>query len=191
MPDDPLLGWILDKAYREGHFVLSSGATSDYYIDLRVLTLTPEPAMLIADGLLDRIAPAGVWAVGGPTVSAVPILGSLCVRAHQRGIALSAFFVRETQKGHGMGQRIEGPAVAPGSRVAILDDVLSLGGGTRRAIEGAEEAGASVVKVLAVVDREMGGSASLRADGYDVEALYTISAIRAAQSRRSASGAGS
>ena len=184
MANDPLLGWILSAAYREGHFVLSSGATSDYYIDLRVLTLTPEPATLIADGLLDLIAPTGVVAVGGPTVSAVPILGALCVRAHQRGIPISAFFVRGTQKTHGMGQKVEGPALEEGGRVAILDDVISMGGGIRGAIEGAEEAGASVVKVLAVVDREMGGSDALRADGYDVEALYTISGIRAARARQ-------
>ncbi len=176
-----LIELILQHAYKEGDFTLRSGKKSDYYIDLRVLALHPEGVTCMADLLLDRIVETEATAFGGPTVSSVPILGAMCVRAHQRGLPLKAFFVRGEAKEHGTGRRVEGPALEPGEKVVCIDDVISLGGGVRTAIEGAEEAGAKVVKVLFVVNREMGGADELVAEGYDVESLLTISDIRRAK----------
>lgn len=181
---DRLLELILERAYREGHFVLRSGVASDYYIDLRVLSLDPEGVSLMADRLLDHYADSGASAVGGPTVSAVPILGAMCARAYVRGMPLRAFFVRDAPKDHGMAQRIEGPPLEPGEKVAIVDDVVSKGGGIQVAIQGARQAGAEIVRVMCVVDREMGGGDLLRSEGYEYHPLYTISDIRAARAQR-------
>ncbi|MBD3176127.1 MAG: orotate phosphoribosyltransferase, partial [Armatimonadia bacterium] len=133
-----------------------------------------------ADALLDELARTEATAVGGPTVSSVPILGAIAVRAHQRGVPITTFFVRETEKGHGTGKRVEGPALEPGQKVAVIDDVVSTGGGVRGAIEGAEAVGAVVTDVLFVVDREMGGSADLREKGYRVTSLFTVPDLKAA-----------
>lgn len=179
-----LLELILRDAYREGDFTLRSGQKSDYYIDLRVLALEPEAVTLMADLLLDGVLATEARAFGGPTVSSVPILGAMAVRAHQRGLPLTGFFVRDAAKGHGTGKRIEGPALEVGTPVVCLDDICSTGSGARMALEAAEEAGLRVVKVLFVVDREMGGSEQFRAEGYDVAPLFTISEVRAAMRAR-------
>jgi len=184
MSDDRLLELILRDAYREGHFTLRSGALSDYYIDLRVLALHPEGVTLMADRLLDLVERTDASAVGGPTVSAVPIVGAIAVRAFQRGLPITTFFVREEKKDHGTGKRVEGPLLEPGQKVVVIDDVVSTAGGVRMAIEGAEAVGAQVVKVLFVVDREMGGADALRDDGYDVESLYTITRLKEALAER-------
>lgn len=179
-----LLHIILTDAYREGDFTLRSGRRSSYYIDLRVVALSPEGVTLIADALLDALAGSQATAVGGPTVSSVPILGAMGVRASQRGVPITMFFVREAEKGHGTGKRVEGPMLQPGQKVAIVDDVVSTGGGVRMAIEGAEGVGAEVVDVLCVVDREMGGVQELREAGYRVTSLFTVSDLKAARAAR-------
>ena len=166
-----LLALALERgALKYGDFTLSSGKKSRYYFDGRLLSLDPEGAHLIAQALLPCLNRAGAQAVGGLTLGADPIVAAVALVSHQAQHPIPGFIVRKEAKGHGTRQGIEGP-LAPGSRVAIVDDVCTTGGSLFQAIAAAEAAGCTVVKVLAVLDRMEGGSAELRRLGYDFEAL--------------------
>ena len=168
---DRLLQLALEKgALKYGDFTLTSGKKSSYYFDGRLLSLDPEGAYLIAQSLLPLLREAGVEAVGGPTLGADPIVASIAVCSHLQETPIPAFIVRKEAKGHGMGQGLEGPLIA-GSRVAIIDDTCTTGGSLFHAIEAAEAAGCTVVKVVVVLDRRGGGGEELRRRGYDFVAL--------------------
>ena len=157
-------------ALKYGQFTLSSGKTSSYYFDGRLLSLDPEGAMLIGQALLPLIRQAEAQAVGGPTLAADPIVTAVALASQEDGDGIPAFIVRKETKEHGMGQLIEGPLVA-GSRVAIVDDTCTTGGSLLHAIAAAEGLGCNVVKVIALLDRREGGGDELRRRGYDFTAL--------------------
>ena len=157
-------------ALKYGQFTLSSGKTSSYYFDGRLLSLDPEGARLIGQALLPLVRQAGAQAVGGPTLAADPIVTSVALASQEDGDGIPAFIVRKETKEHGMAQLIEGPLVA-GSRVAIVDDTCTTGGSLLHAIAAAEASGCSVVKVIALLDRREGGGEELRRRGYDFTAL--------------------
>lgn len=172
-----LLALALERgALKYGDFTLSSGKKSSYYFDGRLLSLDPEGAHLIAQALLPLLHQAGAQAVGGLTLGADPIVAAVALASHifrlkDGGLRpIPGFIVRKEAKGHGTRQGIEGP-LAPGSKVAIVDDVCTTGGSLFQAIGAAEAAGCTVVKVLAVLDRVEGGSQELRRRGYDFTAL--------------------
>ena len=165
-------------AIRYGDFTLSSGRKSSYYFDGRLLSLDPEGAYLIGNALLSAIgglADAGVAAIGGPTLGADPIVAAVAMASWQSaegGRPLPAFIVRKEAKGYGTAQLIEGP-LPEGATVAIVDDACTTGGSLFHAIDAAEEAGCTVGLVLAVLDRNEGGSDAIRERGYRFEALLT------------------
>ena len=170
-----IAGKLLDVALAGGaltygDYTLTSGKSSKYYFDGRLLSLDPEGARLIAEALLPVLRGAEVEAVGGLTLGADPIVSAMALASGLAGKGISGFIVRKETKAHGTGQSIEGPLRA-GSRVAIVDDVCTTGGSLFQAIEAAEAAGCSVVKVVAVLDRREGGSEELRRRGYDFQAL--------------------
>ena len=157
---------VANGALLYGDFTLTSGEKSTYYWDGRVLSLTPEGAALVARALLPMVRASGATAVGGPAVGAVAVVAAIAMLSGQDGGApVPGFFVRAGAREHGTGKLIEGP-LAPGSRVAIVDDACSTGGSLYHAIKAAEEAGHTVVLVATVLDRHQGGSDKLRADGY-------------------------
>ncbi|MQG32964.1 MAG: orotate phosphoribosyltransferase [SAR202 cluster bacterium] len=173
---DRLLDLALERgAIKYGDFTLTSGKKSSYYFDGRLLSLDPEGSTLIAKALLPLIQQAGAEAIGGTTLGADPIVASVAVISHLDGGSIPAFIVRKESKGHGMKQNIEGP-LPPGSKVAIVDDVCTTGGSLFHAIEAAEEAGCTVVKVVSVLDRNEGGSEEMRKRGYDFAALLAATA---------------
>ncbi|MEX2599773.1 MAG: orotate phosphoribosyltransferase [Dehalococcoidia bacterium] len=154
-----------------GEFKLSSGGTSRYYFDGRLLTLSPEGANLVAQALLPAVRESGADAVGGPTLGADPMVTALAMLSGQDGgRPLPAFIVRKESKGHGMGKMIEGP-LKPGSKVAIVDDACSTAASLYHAIEAVESDGHQVVLVASIIDRHQGGSDRLRKDGY---AFYAV-----------------
>ena len=159
-------------ALQYGDFTLSSGKKSSYYFDGRRLSLDPEGAHLIGNALLPLLANAGVDAIGGPTLGADPIVTAAAMASWQHGAPLPAFIVRKEAKGYGMGQMIEGP-LPEGSTVAIVDDACTTGGSLFHAIGAAEEAGCTVGIVLALLDRNEGGSDAIRGRGYKFEALLS------------------
>lgn len=172
-----LLEIVRARAYKEGHFVLASGKTSDFYLDCRLVTLDPEGLTLFARLIAAELRDANISAVGGLTLGADPIAAGVAVVSHLEGAPARAFIVRKEAKGHGTQKAIEGE-LAAGDRVAIVDDVMTSGGSVKQAIAEVEKAGAQVAKVICLVDREEGGSKSLRDAGYDFRAIFTIRDVR-------------
>jgi orotate phosphoribosyltransferase len=146
-----LLQLLAYKSFRLGEFKLSSGGTSDYYIDCRTTTLDAKGARLTGEVFADEIRQRG-WkpqAIGGLTMGADPIVVAVSVV----GCELNGFLVRKAEKQHGTGQRIEGFR-DKGSRVVIVDDVCTTGASTVQAIEAAREFGFEVVGAMCLVERE-------------------------------------
>ena len=157
-------------ALKYGGFTLSSGQRSRYYFDGRLLSLHPEGAYIIGKALLPILEEVGAQGIGGPTLGADPIVAAVAITSYINGRSLPAFIVRKEPKSHGTGQQIEGH-MGSGSRVAVVDDTCTTGASLFHAIEAAEAAGCSVVKVIAILDRLQGGSDELRRRGYDFVAL--------------------
>jgi orotate phosphoribosyltransferase len=156
-----LAGLVRDLAVVHGRVVLASGQEADYYVDARVPTLHHEAAPLI--GVLLRQL-TGDWtfdAVGGLTLGADPVALAMLPAP---GRPLDAFVVRKQAKDHGMGRRIEGPAVT-GLRVLAVEDTSTTGGSVLQAVDTLTEAGASVVGVATVIDRDTGAAEAIRARG--------------------------
>ena len=169
-----LLELALERsAIRYGDFTLSSGRKSAYYFDGRLLSLDPEGAHLIGKAMLPLLSNAGVAAIGGPTLGADPIVAAVAMASWQQGTPLPAFIVRKEAKEHGTAQLIEGPLPPPGTSVAIVDDACTTGGSLFHAIAAAEEAGCTVGLVMAVLDRNEGGSDTIRQRGYRFASLLT------------------
>lgn len=156
-----------------GDFTLSSGKKSDHYYDGKQLTLHPEGTYLIGEEILGRLAGLDVDAVGGLVMGAIPIVTAVALVSHKEGKPIPSFIVREEPKEHGTGKRIEGQ-FRKGSKVAIIDDVITGGGSVKKAIDAVEAEGCKVVKVIVIVDRKEGGSERLRKEGYNFEAIIDL-----------------
>ena len=146
-----LLTTLAHKSFRLGEFKLSSGGTSDYYIDCRTTTLDAKGSKLVGEVFLEEIRNRG-WkaqAIGGLTMGADPIVVAVAVVSGE----LNGFLVRKAEKQHGTGQRIEGFR-EKGARVVIVDDVCTTGASTIQAIEAAREFGFEIVGVMCLVERE-------------------------------------
>lgn len=168
-----LLGQIKDKAVVHGKVILSSGIEADYYLDLRRITLDGTAAPLVGRVMLDLAAEFDFDAVGGLTLGADPIADAMLhasAAAGDRARPLDAFVVRKASKTHGMQRRIEGPDVA-GRRVLIVEDTSTTGGSALTAVEAVREAGAEVVAVATIVDRDTGAAERVR-DTAGVPYLY-------------------
>ena len=146
-----LLTTLAHKSFRLGEFKLSSGGTSDYYIDCRTTTLDAKGSRLTGEVFVEEIRNRG-WkaqAIGGLTMGADPIVVAVSVVSGE----LNGFLVRKAEKQHGTGQRIEGYR-EKGARVVIVDDVCTTGASTVQAIEAAREFGFEIVGVMCLVERE-------------------------------------
>ena len=146
-----LLSTLAHKSFRLGEFKLSSGATSDYYIDCRTTTLDAKGSRLTGDVFLEEMRQRA-WkpeAIGGLTMGADPIVVAVAVVSGE----LNGFLVRKAEKQHGTGQRIEGFR-EKGAPVVIVDDVCTTGASTMQAIEAAREFGFEIVGVMCLVERE-------------------------------------
>ena len=146
-----LLEMLAHKSFRLGEFQLSSGSTSDYYIDCRTTTLDARGAQLVGEVFLAEIREQG-WeadAIGGLTMGADPIVVAVAVTSG----TMHGFLVRKAEKQHGTGQRIEGFR-EKGAQVVIVDDVCTTGSSTVQAIEAAREYGFEVIGVMCLVERQ-------------------------------------
>ena len=173
-----LLRVLAEKSFRLGQFKLSSGGTSDYYIDCRITTLDAQGARLTGEVFWQEIQ-ARSWrpqAIGGLTMGADPVVSAVVVVSGQ----VHGFLVRKAEKQHGTGQRIEGFR-EKGARVVIVDDVCTTGASTIQAIEVAREFGFEVVGVMCLVEREeAGGRANVEKTAAPAPfvALFTANDVR-------------
>lgn len=174
---------IRKLSYREGDFTLASGQKSTFYIDLKATTLHPEGAWHIGELATEilKLETPGVDAVGGLTLGADPIATAVSLSARTRGLVWPAFIVRKEPKGHGTGRYIEGTEnLKPGARVVVLEDVVTTGGSSIKAIERLREAGYDPAITLTIVDRLQGGREAIEKLGSKFIALSTIEDIRTA-----------
>ncbi|QMU79744.1 orotate phosphoribosyltransferase [Streptacidiphilus sp. PB12-B1b] len=168
---DELLDEIKAKAVVHGKVTLSSGLESDYYVDLRRVTLDGHAAPLVGRVMLDLTADLDFDAVGGLTLGADPVATSMLHAAAARGSRLDAFVVRKAQKAHGMQRRIEGTEVK-GRRVLVVEDTSTTGGSPLTAVEAVREAGGEVVAVAVIVER--GAAPAIEAEGLPYLAAYQL-----------------
>jgi orotate phosphoribosyltransferase len=170
-----LLDLLRRLSYQEREVILASGQKSNFYIDCRQTVLTAEGHFLagwLLNALVTREAPE-VEAVGGPTMGADPLCSATSFASYLAGRPLNAFYIRKEPKGHGTGQYIEGlKAITPGSRVAILEDVVTTGGSTLTSITRARAAGLVVARVFVLVDRLEGGRQAVEQEA-PLTALFT------------------
>jgi len=154
-----------------GEVTLSSGATADYYVDLRRITLDGAAAPLVGRVMLDLVADLRPDAVGGLTMGADPVATAMLHAAAARGERLDAFVVRKEGKAHGLQRRIEGPDVA-GRRVVAVEDTSTTGGSALTAVAALREAGAEVLAVAVIVDRDTGARERVEAEGLPYRYAY-------------------
>jgi orotate phosphoribosyltransferase len=154
-----LLELLRTRAFAEREVTLSSGAKSNFYIDCKQVTLDAEGAHLVGalfSDAIEQIAPHAV-AVGGLTMGADPLATATSIASFVAGKPRAAFLVRKEPKGHGTNQWVEHPGLPAGAPVVILEDVVTTGAASLKAIERARLAGFEVVHVLGLVDRLEGG----------------------------------
>jgi len=164
---------ILEKALKKGEFKLSSGGVSSYYFDGKQITLSSDGAASLARMILRYAKEDRAQAVGGLTLGADPIVGSVLALAPELKLHLEGFIVRKEPKGHGTRSLIEGQ-LTPGSRVIIVDDVITQGTSTFKAIEEVEKLGCRVARVMALVDRQEGGGERLIEKGYRFSPIFQL-----------------
>ena len=171
---------LLLRAVQFGEFTLASGATSDVYVDGRLLTLSPEGSAISAELLYEKIAELEPDAVGGMTMGADPIVGALVHLAGQKGNPMSGFLVRKEPKGHGTKKSVEGPRPdVARPRVVLVEDTMTTGGSTLKAVHRVrEEWNAEVIGVFCIVDREQGAVELYAAEGLTLTPLVRLSELR-------------
>jgi orotate phosphoribosyltransferase len=155
---------LREKSLFRGEVTLSSGKQSNYYMDCRLTTLDPEGSVLVGHAILELLAEKGIRAeaIGGMSIGADPVVSAVVVLSHLEGRPLRGFLVRKERKEHGRQKLIEGLEAGAVRDVVIVDDVCTTGKSTLDAIAAAEGEGMRVVAVISVVDREEGGSETLR-----------------------------
>lgn len=179
--DERLITLLAEKSVLFGEFTLASGRRSDFYVDARLTTMSPEGLRLIGEAGLAALGESRwqVTAVGGLTMGADPIAYAIAYASAESEKPLRAFAVRKEAKAHGTGKRVEGP-FRSGDVVAVVEDVITSGGSALSAIEAVEETGGRVAGVIALLDREEGGRERIESQGYAVVALARASAVLAA-----------
>jgi len=170
---------ILDLSYEKRLITLASGRQSDFYFDGKQTTLHAEGGLLVGKLFYEALRDVeNVQAVGGITMGADPIATATSIVANLAGRQMHAFIIRKEPKGHGTGQWLEGRKNLPaGTRVVIVEDVVTTGGSSMKAVRRAEEEGLVVLGIVTLVDREEGGRENIEAEGYWLKALFTKSQL--------------
>jgi orotate phosphoribosyltransferase len=167
-----LLEMLKERSLEVRPVTLSSGKISDYYMDCKRVTLSPEGAYLTGSLMLEMIRPE-VSAVAGLTLGADPIVSAISVLSHIQKRGLPGLIVRKEPKKHGTMSFVEGPALEKGALVAVVEDVVTSGASLIRAVDRIKAAGYQPVQALAMLDRQEGGMQAIKEQGLNLQALFT------------------
>lgn len=177
-----LIEIVKARSFQEGpEMRLASGKLSTFYFNMKPTMLDSEGAHLIASLILDQLEGVDADLIGGLEMGAVPIAASVTAVAHARGRKLPAFFVRKQAKEHGTKSLIEGLArdeAMDGKRVVIVEDVTTTGGSAIKAGEAIRASGATIVRVITIVDRQDGADEAFKAANMDFQPLLTLANFR-------------
>jgi len=174
---DQLLEIILRDGYAKGKFILSSGKESDFYIDLRKVTLQPQGALCTAKIILYMVKDVDYDAIGGPTLGADPMIGAIGVVSLQDGNPRPTFIIRKAAKSHGKQQQLEGPEIKEGAKVVIIDDVATTGKAFLHSIDVLKGMNIEVARAICIVDRNEGAKEAVAEKGVQLESIFDISEI--------------
>ena len=167
-----LLEIIKQKSLLKGQFKLASGGMSDYYLDMKPTTFDPEGATLVAEIIYNMLKDEhDVVSVGGLDLGAVPIIATVCQRSWPER-PITGFVVRKEKKGHGTDKQIDGN-FKPNTTVILFDDVTTKGGSVLQAVHAVRERGATVKKIITIVDRLEGATENLKKEGIALVPIYT------------------
>ena len=178
MDRQALLDRLALEAYRHGQFTLSSGRSSNHYVNCKPVALSGSGLALLSPAMLALVDNSAV-AVGGLTLGADPLVSGVAMAAAQQGRDLNALIVRKQAKGHGTGAWLEGPLPGPGALVTVLEDVVTTGGSSIQAVNQLKEAGYAVRRVVTIVDREEGGQEAMDQAGLELVSLFRLSEVAA------------
>jgi orotate phosphoribosyltransferase len=153
---------IRKKAFIKRKVKLSSGKISNYYFDLRRITLSSEGSFLVSELILDFIKKKGFSCVGGPTIGADPIVCAVVLLSYLKDIPLKAFIVRKIAKTHGLMRQIEGPQVSKKDKVLLVDDVATTGSSILETAEVLRKKGIKVDSAIVILDRQEGARKNLK-----------------------------
>lgn len=173
-----LLTLFCQGAYQEGNFTLSSGQSSSYYINGKLVTLHPQGAIAVGRLLLPQIRAEAI-AVAGLTLGADPMVSATSVVAAYEGRELTGILIRKEAKGHGTQAYLEGPSLPEGSEVAVLEDVVTTGQSALKAVQRLRGAGYRVTQILALVDRNQGGAELYESEGLQFWSLFSLAEVQA------------
>ena len=184
-----LLRLLADRAYRRGSFTLASGRHSDHYVNCKPVSLSGVGLALLGRQLLALDEPSAA-AVAGLTLGADPLVSAVALQAALEGRCLDALIVRKEAKGHGTGAWLEGPLPPQGSRITVLEDVVTSGGSALKAVTQLREVGFVVERVVTIVDRQEGGAEAMAAAGLELRSLFLLEEVAAAEGAAAAPVAG-
>ncbi len=173
---ESLLTLLAQKAYRLGDFSLASGKKSSHYVNCKPVSLSGKGILSISSLFLEQIDKNDTG-VAGLTLGADPLVSGVVMLAAQSGMNLSGLIVRKEAKGHGTGAWLEGPLPPQGSVITVLEDVITTGGSSLKAVEKLRNEGYIVNRVLAIVDREEGGKNAMSKAGLDLNSLFFLHEI--------------
>ena len=171
---DELLYLLKTEAYKKGEFKLSSGKTSEHYVNCKPVTLTGRGLTLVSMMLLEHVK---TQVVAGLTLGADPLVSGVAVCSALDNRLVNALIVRKEPKGHGTQAWIEGPELKEGTKVTVLEDVVTSGGSAIKAAEKLRDAGYIVEKVVTIVDRQEGGEDAMKAAKLELKSLFVLEDI--------------
>ncbi|HEY4105780.1 MAG TPA: orotate phosphoribosyltransferase [Polyangiaceae bacterium] len=168
-----LLELLRELSFERRKVILASGRESDFFIDCKQTILTAEGHALVGELMFQALSEVPECdAVGGVELGGCPLASAVSLVSFQKGRPLTGFYVRKARKDHGSAKLVEGDkSLKPGTRIALLEDVVTTGGSSLNAVETLKAAGATVVGIIALVDRQEGGAETIRAAGFP---LFTI-----------------